>query len=117
MMEPFLAPSQVGTCSCWSGLRSQQSMFPKGLARSVRKQTLAISRCEHAYRGDRPALALTGHAVILVDDGFAAIHTLIAAVAALRASMPARVIVALPVTAASTFGQLLGFAEMWCAWS
>jgi predicted phosphoribosyltransferase len=77
----------------------------------VRKETRAISRCENAYRGDRPAVRVTGRTVILVDDGLAAIETLMTAITAIRASMPARLVVALPVAAGSSYRKLLGLVD------
>src|SRR5437660_4830231 len=61
-----------------------------------------LERRERAYRDDRPAPDVGSHTVILVDDGLATGSTMRAAVAALRQLQPARVVVAVPVAAAST---------------
>ncbi|GAB3345569.1 phosphoribosyltransferase [Lysobacter tyrosinilyticus] len=58
-----------------------------------------LERREHAYRGDRPALELDGRTAIVIDDGLATGATMRAAVKALRAWHPARVVVAVPVGA------------------
>jgi predicted phosphoribosyltransferase len=61
-----------------------------------------LERRERAYRGDRPQPVLKGRTVILVDDGMATGTTMQAAVAALRAHYPARIVVAVPVAARTT---------------
>ena len=58
-----------------------------------------LARRERAYRGDRPAADVRGKTVILVDDGLATGATMRAAVAALRQEGPARVVVAVPISA------------------
>lgn len=63
---------------------------------SAREQQ-EIDRREHAYRGGRPAPDIHGKTVILVDDGIATGATLRAAIAAIRAQAPARLIVAVGV--------------------
>jgi predicted phosphoribosyltransferase len=54
------------------------------------------------YRDGRPALAVRGRTVILVDDGLATGATMRAAVRALRQQQPARLVVAVPIGARST---------------
>jgi predicted phosphoribosyltransferase len=61
-----------------------------------------LTRREHAYRGDRPPLAVTGKTVVLVDDGLATGASMRAAVVALRAAGPARIVVAVPTAAPET---------------
>jgi len=56
-----------------------------------------LHRRELLYRGDRPALDLTGLTVILVDDGIATGSSISAAIRALRESKPARIVVAAPL--------------------
>jgi predicted phosphoribosyltransferase len=70
-----------------------------------------LDRREHAYRGNRAPVLLTGRTVILVDDGLATGSTMRAAVMAARQQQPARVIVAVPVGAASTCADLAGEAD------
>jgi predicted phosphoribosyltransferase len=52
---------------------------------------------ERHYRGDRPAPVITGRTVIVVDDGVATGHTLLATLSLLRSERPARLIAAMPV--------------------
>jgi predicted phosphoribosyltransferase len=61
-----------------------------------------LERREQLYRGDRPPADLKDKTVILVDDGLATGSTMRAAVLALKRRNPARIVVAVPVAAAST---------------
>jgi putative phosphoribosyl transferase len=70
-----------------------------------------LERREQTYRGDRGPLSLTNKTVILVDDGLATGSTMRAAVMAARQQQPARVIVAVPVGAASTCADLATEAD------
>jgi putative phosphoribosyl transferase len=63
-------------------------------------------RREREYRGDRREPGVRGRTAILVDDGLATGSTMRAAVAALRKLQPARIVVAVPVAAASTCADL-----------
>src|SRR2546429_7987311 len=56
-----------------------------------------IERRERLYREGRPASSLLQRTVILVDDGLATGATMLAAVRAVRAQSPERIIVAVPV--------------------
>jgi predicted phosphoribosyltransferase len=65
-----------------------------------------LARRERQYRGDRPPPDLEGRTVILVDDGLATGSSMRAAIAAVRRQEPARIVVAVPVAAASTCAEL-----------
>lgn len=65
-----------------------------------------LKRREHAYRHNRPPLNVEGKTVIVVDDGVATGSTMLAAVAALRQLNAARVVVATPTIAMSTYYQI-----------
>ncbi|MBV9007834.1 MAG: phosphoribosyltransferase [Verrucomicrobia bacterium] len=71
-------------------------------------ETEELERRERAYRGDRPPVKVQGRRVILVDDGLATGASMRAAVAALRQKGAAKIIVAVPVGAASTCRELAG---------
>src|SRR5215216_3901870 len=74
-----------------------------------------LERRERTYRGQRPRPELTGK-VVIVDDGLATGATMWAAVAAIRRQQPARIVVAVPVAAASTCRELQQAAdEVICA--
>jgi predicted phosphoribosyltransferase len=68
-------------------------------------ETCAIARRERLFRGARRPLDLAGKTVILVDDGVATGSTLRAAVEAVRAARPARVVVASPTWSSSAHAQ------------
>jgi predicted phosphoribosyltransferase len=67
-----------------------------------------LARREQLYRGHHPAPNLRGRIVILIDDGLATGSTMRAAVAAARQQQPARILVAVPVAAPSTYDDFQG---------
>lgn len=69
----------------------------EALARATQEQSGELARREQLYRGRRPPLDLAGKIVVVVDDGLATGSTMRAAVAALRAQKPKRLVVAVPV--------------------
>jgi putative phosphoribosyl transferase len=73
-----------------------------------------LSRREAEYRGNRAPLDVRSRTVIIVDDGLATGSTMRAAVQALRAMEPKRVIVAVPVGAAQTCEELREIDEIVC---
>lgn len=75
-----------------------------------------LAQRERAYRGDLPPPDLHGRTVVLVDDGLATGATMRAAVEAVRRQGAARVVVAVPVAAASTCEAMRTIAdEVVCA--
>ena len=70
------------------------------------EQNRQLLQREATYRRGRDALEVRGRTIILVDDGLATGASMRAAVMALRRRHPARIIVAVPVGAAETCGQL-----------
>ena len=70
------------------------------------RERLELERREQLYRGSRPLAPLSNKTVLLVDDGLATGSTMRAAVTAVRAQHPARIIVAVPVGAPSTCSEL-----------
>ena len=65
-----------------------------------------LERRERAYRDGRPPAQVWGRTVILVDDGLATGATMRAAVAALKAQHPERLVVAVPIGASETCDML-----------
>ncbi|MDM0024889.1 phosphoribosyltransferase [Variovorax saccharolyticus] len=63
----------------------------------VRREQAELARRERLYRGERPLLALEDRVLLLVDDGLATGATMRAAVMAVRAGRPQRIVVAVPV--------------------
>ena len=75
-----------------------------------------LKRRELVYRGNRPAPDVKGKTLILIDDGLATGSTIRAAAQALRRREPARIIVAVPVSAPQTCDEYrIGVDEIVCA--
>ncbi len=82
----------------------------------IRRELAELDRREALYRRDRFFPNLKDKIAIVVDDGLATGSTMTAAVKALRAQEPARIVVAVPVGAAQTCEQLRAYAdEVVCA--
>lgn len=80
------------------------------------REQAELQRREQLYRGGRPSLPLEGRTVVLIDDGLATGSTMRAAVEAVRARGPKRIVVAVPVGAEGTCGELAQLAdEVVCA--
>ena len=88
----------------------------EALARVVAREQDELVRREHLYRNNRPAVALRGRDVIVVDDGLATGSTMRAALLAIRQQQPSHLTVAVPVGAAETCKLLRADAdEVVCA--
>ena len=82
----------------------------------ARVEQRELERREREYRQHHAAANIAGKVAILVDDGLATGSTMKAAVRALRAQQPARVVVAVPVGAPSTCDEFTSIAdEVVCA--
>jgi putative phosphoribosyl transferase len=85
----------------------QALSVPSGVIdRVARQEEQELRRREEAYRGSQPPPDVRGKVAILVDDGLATGSTMRAAVRAVKQMQPARVVVAVPVAAASTRDDL-----------
>jgi len=84
---------------------------PDTLERVAAEEQRELERREGAYRGNRPRPQLAGRTVILVDDGLATGASMRAAVAAVRAGKPARIVVAVPTGAPDTCEVLAAEAD------
>jgi putative phosphoribosyl transferase len=81
------------------------------IARAAAAERTELARRERAYRGDRGPVDASGRTVVLVDDGLATGSTMRAAVLALRAQHPERLVVAVPVAAYQTCEELRDVAD------
>jgi putative phosphoribosyl transferase len=89
---------------------------PAAIEEVARVEQSELERREREYRNDQPLVDLTGKTVVLVDDGLATGSTMKAAVQAVRAKDPARIVVAVPVGARDTCRALATSAdEVVCA--
>jgi predicted phosphoribosyltransferase len=70
-----------------------------------------LARREHQYRDNRPPPDVQGKTVVLVDDGLATGSSMRAAVLAVRARNPAKVVVAVPVGAPETCEAFRAIAD------
>ncbi len=84
---------------------------PATVMAEVESERAELTRREAIYRNGRPPLDVRGKIVILIDDGLATGSTMRAAVTALRQKEPARIVVAVPVGAASTCAELQSIAD------
>ena len=89
------------------GLRIPEDEIERVAAREEQE----LARREKLYRGERPAPALEGRTVILVDDGLATGATMRVAARALRRQGPARLVIAVPVAAPETCAALAPEAD------
>jgi predicted phosphoribosyltransferase len=80
---------------------------PEGVVEELaRRQAVRLARIERYYRDGRPGPRMMGRTIVLVDDGLSEPAHLRTAVEALRAYLPARVVVAVPSATAETCADL-----------
>jgi predicted phosphoribosyltransferase len=75
---------------------------PEQIETVARREGEELNRRERLYRDDLPAPDVRDRVVILVDDGLATGSSMRAAAEALRQLGPARIVVAVPISAPST---------------
>ncbi|GGU25065.1 phosphoribosyltransferase [Streptomyces lavendofoliae] len=86
-------------------------LTPGRLSDRVDAERREARRREELYRGGRPAPALGGRSVVVVDDGLATGVTARAALRAVRAASPARLLLAVPVCSSQATEALAGEAD------
>lgn len=79
---------------------------PQTIDRVAAYEAVELARRERLYRGDAPLPDVRGRIVILVDDGIATGSTMRAAIKVLRQQQVGRIVVAVPVAAATTCAEL-----------
>jgi putative phosphoribosyl transferase len=78
------------------------------LVRPVRAE---IGRRLRLYRGEQPSPRLEGREVILIDDGLATGYTMMAAIKSVSREHPRRLVVAVPVSPATTCNHLRSLVD------
>lgn len=89
-----------------TSLLRRLNVSPEAVDGATSRELRELERRERAYRGANPPPTVRGRTVILVDDGLATGASMRVAAAALRTQKPARIVVAVPVAAASSCGEL-----------
>ena len=84
---------------------------PAEIAEVEARERVEIERRARRFRGDRPAVALAGRTVVVVDDGIATGGTARAALAVVRAHGARAVVLAVPVAPTDTLAALAGLAD------
>lgn len=87
-------------------LVNELGLSPLHLAEEADRATAELHRQEQLFRGNRPPPAVQGREIVLVDDGLATGWTMRAAIVAVRAEKPKRVVVAVPVGATESCARL-----------
>ncbi|MDR5725856.1 MAG: phosphoribosyltransferase [Terriglobia bacterium] len=81
------------------------------VAEAVAAQEAELQRREQLYRGVRPGISVAGKTTILVDDGIATGSSMLAAITALRALRPEKIVVAVPVAPSHSDEQIKKTAD------
>jgi len=87
------------------------------LEAEARRQQAVIAERAERYRAVRPKVPLTGRDVVIVDDGIATGSTVEAAIQAVRAEHPRRLVVAIPVAPPEALERLQRQAEVVCLYT
>ncbi|MFG3505345.1 phosphoribosyltransferase [Streptomyces sp. NPDC047821] len=86
-------------------------LTPERLSVRVDAEREEVRRRERLYRGGRPAPELRGRTAVVVDDGLATGVTARAALRAVRAAGPARLLLTVPVCSRQAVTALSGEAD------
>jgi putative phosphoribosyl transferase len=99
---PWQPELTLGTVARGNVLLDEQIIQQTGVSvpdieHVIARETVELDRLERIYRHGAPAISLANRTLILIDDGSATDTTMDMAVAAVRESTPARILVAIPV--------------------
>jgi len=96
--HPYNKEFAIGAVSLESKIVDEHSGVPdKYIASEVVRLRDQLKEKYRLYMGNRKPLDIKGKNVIVVDDGIATGHTLLASISMLRKSKPAKIIIAVPV--------------------
>jgi putative phosphoribosyl transferase len=92
-------------------IQQRVGLSDEELERVIEEQRVEVARRVRRYRASRPRPELRDRTIILVDDGIATGGTVRAAIRAIRAESPKKIVLAVPVVAAPAVGELAGEAD------
>lgn len=105
------AVTALGTVYIDDAIVARHGVSEAHLAAIVARETAEAAAREKRYRGGRPQPRMAQRTVIVVDDGLATGATMRAALRAVRAQGPARLVAAVPVGSTDAQEELLGDAD------
>ena len=108
-LQPELGVGAVGEGGAvWldGALASAVGLRGQSLREVLSRERTEVERRVQRFREGRPAPALAGRTVILVDDGIATGGTVRAAITDLRERAPAKLVLAVPVAAAQSLERI-----------
>ena len=100
------AVAEGGVVYLNSALMKQLGVSRPSLESQVQLRAAEVSERVRLFRGNQAPPGLAGRDVVLVDDGIATGGTVQAALQALRAAQPGKVVLAVPVAAAQALARL-----------
>lgn len=100
------AVEESGTVYLERGMLAALGLSESELAEVIEKERAEVQRRVKSFRGDAGRPRVAGQTVLLVDDGIATGGTVRAALRAIRAQGPKRVVLAVPVAAHETLEEL-----------
>jgi putative phosphoribosyl transferase len=103
----FGAASPNGTVIVNKTLVSQLGLTEQEIDRQVKKTMETIRKRNQLFRGGRPFPQVENKTVIIVDDGLASGHTMMAAIRFIKKAKPAKIVVAVPTGAKKTVDLVL----------
>lgn len=101
------SPTTIVNNAIMKAMGASEIDFNKICSRELRE----IERRRDIYLGDRPPINPHGRTAIIVDDGIATGATIKAAIAAVRARGPKRLVLAVPVAAPDAIAELSSLTD------
>jgi predicted phosphoribosyltransferase len=109
--QPELAVGAVDEAGRVYHYGTKAAAAPELYAEEVATQVADIKRRRQLYSHARAPISPAGHTAIVVDDGMATGATMVAAIRAVRACRPLRVVVAVPVSSRGAVDLARSYAD------